>query len=132
VTGSVNQLGQVQAIGGINEKIEGFYDICRLRGLTGQQGVLMPVSNTKHLMLREDVVDAARNEQFKIYAVATIDQGIEILTGVAAGERGADGAFPPGSINARVEAKLKEFASARRAFARRVGDKDEADGPEPS
>ena len=89
VTGSVNQQGEVQAIGGVNEKIEGFFDICRARGLNEEQGVLIPKSNVQHLMLREDVVEAVKNGQFAIYAVDTIDEGIEILTGVKAGERGA-------------------------------------------
>ncbi len=116
VTGSVNQLGEVQAIGGANEKIEGFFDICKLKGMTGEQGVLIPVSNVQHLMLREDVVEAARQGQFRIHAVSTIDEGIEILTGVAAGQREKDGKFPKDSINGRVEAKLRSFAMARHEF----------------
>src|SRR4029453_439694 len=79
VTGSVNQLGEVQAIGGVNEKIEGFFDTCKVRGLTGEQGVLVPAANVQHLMLREDVVEAVRNGKFHIHAVATVDEGIEIL-----------------------------------------------------
>jgi lon-related putative ATP-dependent protease len=122
VTGSVNQLGQVQAIGGVNEKIEGFFDICRLRGLTGRQGVLIPESNRKHLMLRPDVVAAARDGKFQIHAVSTIDEGIALLTGVLAGSRAADGKFPDGSINARVEAKLTQFAEMRRTFGISTGD----------
>ena len=94
VTGSVNQQGEVQAIGGVNEKIEGFFDICRARGLNEEQGVLIPKSNVQHLMLREDVVEAVKNGQFAIYAVGTIDEGIEILTGVKAGERGPRRALP--------------------------------------
>jgi len=117
VTGSVNQHGQVQAIGGANEKIEGFFDICTARGLTGNQGVLMPASNVKHLMLRQDVVDAAADGKFNIYPVETIDQGIELLTGVPAGETDADGKFPPDSVNGRVQATLAEFAENARAFA---------------
>ena len=116
VTGSVNQNGEVQAIGGVNEKIEGFFDICTARGLTGQQGVLIPEANVKHLMLREDVVAACAKRQFSIYSVAHIDEGIEILTGVKAGARGADGLFPAGSINRLVEDKLTEFAAARRKY----------------
>jgi lon-related putative ATP-dependent protease len=116
VTGSVNQLGEVQAIGGVNEKIEGFFDICRLKGLTGEQGVLIPASNVQHLMLREDVVEAARQGKFRIHAVATIDEGIEILTGVPAGQREKDGKFPKDGINGRVETKLRSFAMARHAF----------------
>jgi len=117
VTGAVNQHGEVQAIGGANEKIEGFFDICSARGLSGDQGVLMPESNVKNLMLRRDVLDAVRDGRFHVYAVSTIDQGIETLTGVKAGERGKNGAFPPDSINGRVEARLMELAEQRRAFA---------------
>jgi predicted ATP-dependent protease len=117
VTGSVNQHGQVQAIGGVNEKIEGFFDICKARGLTGDQGVLIPVSNVKHLMLRNDVVEAVEQGQFHVYPVATIDQGIEILTGVPAGERDEEGNYPEGSVNAMVEQRLVEMAEKRRAFS---------------
>jgi lon-related putative ATP-dependent protease len=113
VTGSVNQQGEVQAIGGVNEKIEGFFDVCRARRLDGEQGVLIPKSNVQHLMLREDVVEAVKSGQFSIHAVGTIDEGIEILTGVKAGGRGADGTFPPGTINRLVEDKLKSFAARR-------------------
>jgi lon-related putative ATP-dependent protease len=115
VTGSVNQHGAVQAIGGVNEKIEGFFDICRSRGLTGDQGVLIPSANVKNLMLRHDVVEAAAAGKFHIYPVDTVDQGIEILTGVPAGERDASGQFPAGTINHRVERRLVEFADRARA-----------------
>jgi predicted ATP-dependent protease len=121
VTGSVNQLGQVQAIGGVNEKIEGFFETCRNRGLTGRQGVLIPQANVEHLMLRDEVVEAARDGRFRILPVAGIDQGIALLTGRPAGARGADGAYPPDSVNARVEARLRDFAEARRAFGRSLG-----------
>jgi lon-related putative ATP-dependent protease len=127
VTGSVNQQGEVQAIGGVNEKIEGFFDICRARGLTGEQGVLIPKSNVQHLMLREDVVEAVKNGQFSIYSVGTIDEGIEVLTGVKAGERGGDGRFAPGTINSLVEDKLKSFAERGRDFAKKG--QDAAEGP---
>jgi lon-related putative ATP-dependent protease len=120
VTGSVNQHGQTQAIGGVNEKIEGFFDLCKARGLTGTQGVVIPASNVRHLMLRHDVVEAVRNRQFQIFAVDTIDQGMEILTGVPAGERGADGKFPEGSVNARVEARLIGFAQKRLAASQQA------------
>ncbi|HEY0945010.1 MAG TPA: ATP-binding protein [Opitutaceae bacterium] len=116
VTGSVNQRGEVQAIGGVNEKIEGFFDLCRVRGLNGAQGVLIPSANVKHLMLRGDVVSAAAAGRFHIHPVDTIDQGLALLTGMTAGERGADGAFPAGSFNARVEARLSAFAAQARAF----------------
>ncbi len=118
VTGSVIQLGQIQAIGGVNEKIEGFHDVCKLRGLTGKQGVLIPAANRKHLMLRPDVVEAARDGKFHIHAVFTIDEGMELLTGVDAGSSDADGNFPPGTINARVEAQLIEYAERYQAFGR--------------
>jgi lon-related putative ATP-dependent protease len=116
VTGSVDQYGQIQAIGGVNEKIEGFFDICRAQGLTGAQGVLIPASNVKHLMLRRDIVDAVGAEQFHVYAVETIDQGIELLTGVPAGERDTAGAYPAGSVNQLVEARLLALSEKRLAF----------------
>jgi predicted ATP-dependent protease len=110
VTGSVNQHGEIQAIGGVNEKIEGFFDVCRRRGLTGTQGVLIPASNVKHLMLRQDVVDAVTAGRFHVYPVATVDEGIEILTGIAAGDLDTGGHYPDGSINSRVERRLMGFA----------------------
>jgi len=106
VTGSVNQLGQIQAVGGVNEKIEGFFDVCRARGLTGRQGVLIPEANGRHLMLREDVVRAVSDGQFHVHAVSTVDEGLTLLSGRAAGERGPDGRFPEGSFNAAVEEAL--------------------------
>jgi predicted ATP-dependent protease len=118
VTGSVNQKGEVQAIGGVNEKIEGFFDICRKRGLTGEQGVLIPASNVKHLMLRQDVVDAVADGQFAIYAVEYIDQGIELLTGLRAGEPDDEGNYPEGTINNLVQTRLKVMAEKRRTFAK--------------
>lgn len=126
VTGSVNQNGEVQAIGGVNEKIEGFFDICRARGLTKEQGVLIPASNVDHLMLRRDVVEAAAAGTFRIIPVKTIDQGIEVLTGTISGKRRRGGDFPPGSINALVEAKLHSFAQTRRSFGSR--DRNATDG----
>ncbi len=117
VTGSINQHGEIQAIGGVNEKIEGFFDICRLRGLTGTQGVLIPQGNVQHLMLRQDVVDACASNKFAIYPISNFEQGIALLTGLAAGERAADGRYPAGSINARVEDRLRAFANIRRSFA---------------
>ncbi len=118
VTGSVNQWGEVQAIGGVNEKIEGFFDICKRRGLTGHQGVMIPKANAQHLMLREDIVAAADEGKFKVHAVAHIDEGIEILTGDAAGRRDAHGHFPSGTINHRVEARLRHFAERYRSYHR--------------
>jgi lon-related putative ATP-dependent protease len=124
VTGSVNQFGQVQAIGGVNEKIEGFFDVCKVRGLNGHQGVLIPGANQKHLMLRRDIVAAVSAGKFSIYAVKTIDEGIELLTGVSAGVRGTDGRYPEGTINARVEASLMTFAEMRRSFAKSANGSD--------
>ncbi|HMK78886.1 MAG TPA: ATP-binding protein [Xanthobacteraceae bacterium] len=117
VTGSVNQHGEVQAIGGVNEKIEGFFDICEARGLTGSQGVLIPQANIRHLMLRKDVREACAVGRFAVYPIASIDEGIALLTGVAAGARGPGGAYADGSINARVEDRLRAFAQVRRDFA---------------
>ncbi|MFC1673400.1 Lon protease family protein [Pseudomonadota bacterium] len=116
VTGSVDQLGRVQAIGGVNEKIEGYFDICAERGLTGAEGVMIPAANVKHLMLRSDVVDAAHAGQFHIWAVETIDQGIEILTGQPAGEANDKGEYPIGSVNRAVARALRQFANKARAF----------------
>jgi lon-related putative ATP-dependent protease len=110
VTGSVNQMGEIQAIGGVNEKIEGFYDVCRARELTGRQGVAIPEANVADLMLRKDVIEAVAAGKFHVYPVRTIEEGIELLTGVPAGERGADGNFPEDSVYGRVEAKLIKMA----------------------
>jgi lon-related putative ATP-dependent protease len=117
VTGSVNQKGEVQAIGGVNEKVEGFFDVCVSQGLTGDQGVLIPAANARHLMLRHDVVAACTAGKFHIYPVETIDQGIELLTGVPAGEKDAEGNWPEGTVNARAQARLAKFAESLRGFA---------------
>jgi len=116
VTGSVNQKGEVQPIGGVNEKIEGYFDVCSIDGLTGEQGVLIPIQNKQDLMLREDVVEAVRDGKFHIYAVTTIDEGLELLTGVPAGEIKDDGAFPEGSINYLADLKLKDLADTWRDY----------------
>ena len=116
VTGSVNQLGQVQAIGGVNQKIEGFFDLCVARGLTGDQGVLIPATNVVHLMLRQDVVDAVAAGKFHIYPIVTIDEGIEILTGLPAGVADELGVYPEGSVNRRVADRLAEMAAKRKAL----------------
>lgn len=118
ITGSVNQYGKIQAIGGVNEKIEGFFETCLDQGLTGKQGVLIPFANVEHLMLRQDVCDAVERGQFQVHAVKTIDEAIELLTGRVSGARGTDGAFPPDSINALVEERLVGFANARLRFTR--------------
>jgi predicted ATP-dependent protease len=122
VTGSVDQQGDVQAIGGVNEKIEGFFDVCAARGLTGTQGVMIPQANVQHLMLRADVVEACAAGRFAVYQIGTIDQGIALLTGHAAGERGADGRYPDASVNRLVEDRLALFAKARKAFGRDTSD----------
>jgi lon-related putative ATP-dependent protease len=111
VTGSVDQRGQIQAIGGVNEKIEGFFDSCRITGFTGRQGVIIPASNVKHLMLRRDVVAAAEEGRFTILAMDTVDQGLELLTGIPAGAPDAAGSYPDGTLNARVAARLDAFAA---------------------
>ena len=116
ITGSVNQNGEIQAIGGVNEKIEGFFDICNARRLTGSQGVIIPNSNVRSLMLRPDVVEACKSGKFAIYAIKTVDDGLNLLTGLAAGQRQLDGEFPFGSINHLVEERLRTFAEVRRSF----------------
>jgi predicted ATP-dependent protease len=116
VTGSVNQRGQIQTIGGVNEKIEGFFDVCRARGLTGQQGVLIPAANVDNLMLRRDVVEAAAAGLFHIYPVTTVDEGIALLTGLPAGEPDEDGHYSPDTVNGRIVARLKKLAETQRDF----------------
>jgi predicted ATP-dependent protease len=127
VTGSVNQHGEVQAIGGVNEKIEGYFDICQARGLSGEQGVLIPAANVKHLMLRSDVVQAAAEGRFAIYPIETIEQGIELLTGVPAGELDGKGVYPEGSINRRIMDRLDEVAEKQREYGRPPETESEGD-----
>jgi lon-related putative ATP-dependent protease len=117
VTGSVNQRGEVQAIGGVNEKIEGFFEVCKLKGLTGDESVMIPKSNAQDLMLKEEVVKAVKDGRFHIYPVSTIDEGIEILTGIKAGERRKDDTFEPNTLNDRVDRRLKEMAETLTRFA---------------
>jgi len=116
VTGSVNQKGEVQAIGGVNEKIEGFFEVCKAEGFTGKQGVMIPESNVQNLMLKEELVDAVKAGQFHLYAVKTIDEGIEVLTGVKAGERREDGTFENGTVIHKVDKRLKNMAERLRDF----------------
>ncbi|MFQ5843226.1 MAG: S16 family serine protease, partial [Thermodesulfobacteriota bacterium] len=116
VTGSVNQKGEIQPIGGVNEKIEGFFDVCKAKGLTGRQGVMVPHQNVDDLMLRKDVVKAVEEGKFHIYPVKTIDQGVEVLTGTGAGERGEDGSFGEGTVNFLVDRRLKELAAGIKEF----------------
>ena len=122
VTGSVNQKGEVQPIGGVNQKIEGFFDVCKAKGLTGDQGVMVPHQNVRNLMLREDIVQAVRDGKFHIYAVKTIDEGIEVLTGVSSGERQADGTYPEGTLNHRADRQLAEFANRMKGYHATVGE----------
>ena len=116
VTGSVNQKGEVQAIGGVNEKIEGFFEVCKAKGLTGKQGVMMPESNVQNLMLKEEIVDAVKEGKFHIISVKTIDEGIEVLTGVKAGEKQKDGTFEEGTVNDRVDKRLKQMAEKLKEY----------------
>jgi predicted ATP-dependent protease len=116
VTGSVNQKGEIQPIGGVNQKIEGFFDVCKAEGLTGEQGVMIPHLNIRHLMLREDVVKAVHDGQFHIYSVKNIDEGIEILTGMPAGMRQEDGSYPQGTVNYLVNMRLGEYARRMKDF----------------
>ena len=129
VTGSINQNGEVQAIGGANQKIEGFFDVCKAKGITGKQGVMIPRDNMQNLALRDDVVEAVQSGQFTIYAVATIDECIEVLTGVPAGELQEDGAYPEGTIHRLVEERLEEMAEISKNFGK---DKDSGDEGEDS
>ena len=130
VTGSVNQNGDVQPIGGINQKVEGFYQVCKAKGLTGTQGVMMPSLNLRNLMLREEVVDAVRQGKFHVYAVDSVDRGMEILSGITVGRRRKDGSYPPQSINGRVVAQLTGMAAKLKPFqGARGGRSAKADQP---
>jgi hypothetical protein len=115
LTGSINQMGEFQPIGGVNEKIEGFFAVCKARGLTGSQGVVIPKLNVKNLMLKKEVAQAVKDGKFGIYAVATVDEAITILTGVPAGERLTGGTWPAGTFNFLVDKRLKEFAKKQKA-----------------
>ncbi len=130
VTGSMNQKGEVQAIGGVNEKVEGFFEVCKAKGLTGEQGVLIPESNVQNLMLKEEVVAAVREGKFHIYSVKTIDQGIEILTGVKAGKKQPDGGFKKGTVNYGVDKHLRAMAEKLREFPEFVVEKRKRSGGE--
>ncbi len=127
MTGSVDQHGGCSDRRGVNEKIEGFFDVCRARGLTGRQGVLIPAANVKHLMLRQDVVEAAAAKTFHIHAIETIDQGIEVLTGIEAGRPDAEGAFPIGSVNRAVVRGLQRLAKLERKAEEKPRRKREAE-----
>jgi predicted ATP-dependent protease len=112
----VNQKGEVQAIGGVNEKIEGFFEVCKAKGFTGKQGIMMPESNVQNLMLKEEIVDAVKEGKFRIISVRTIDEGIEVLTGVKAGERQKEGTFDEGTVNDRVDKRLRQMAEKLKEF----------------
>jgi predicted ATP-dependent protease len=116
VTGSVNQIGEVQPIGGVNEKIEGYFEICKARELSGQHGVLIPRSNVRNLMLKKEVVEAVKAGKFHIFPVKTIEEGIEILTGVPAGKQLPDGSFEKDSVYDRVDRRLREMAETAKRF----------------
>jgi Lon-like ATP-dependent protease len=116
VTGSMNQFGEVQPVGGIVPKIEGFFRVCKERGLTGEQGVVIPATNVKDLMLDKEIVAAAKAGKFKVHAIRTVDEGLELLTGVEAGRQRKDGSWTPGSVNARVDARLCEMALTLKRF----------------
>lgn len=121
VTGSVNQRGQIQPIGGVNEKIEGFFALCQARGLSGDQGVIIPVQNVRNLMLKSAVIEAVRAGKFSVWAVGTVDEGIEILTGLPAGQRQEDGSWPEGTVNFLVDKRLQELAEALHQFGQGKG-----------
>ncbi len=123
VTGSVNQKGEIQPIGGATEKIEGFFSVCKLKGLTGNQGVMIPHQNVSNLALSDEVIEAVEQGKFHIYPVETIDQGIEILTGKPAGQIGSDGTYPAGTINALVSQKLKEYTDTLIKLGKSAEDK---------
>ena len=116
VTGSLNQKGEIQPIGGVNEKIEGFFDVCKAKGLNGDQGVIIPHQNVKHLMLRKDVREAVDKGRFHIYAIKTIDEGIEILTGIKAGRKKKDGTFEADTVNYLVDQELQRLAKSWKTF----------------
>ncbi len=127
ITGSINQKGELQPIGGVNEKVEGFFSVCRNRGLTGDQGVIIPALNVKNLMLKKEVVEAVREGKFRIYAVSTVNEALEILTGLPAGDRSGDGAWPEGSVNFLVDKRLKDMAKKLKADDKREEKKEKTE-----
>jgi predicted ATP-dependent protease len=125
VTGSVNQKGQIQAIGGVNQKIEGFFDVCEEKGLTGQQGVLIPIANVNNLMLKKEVIDAVKKGDFHIYQVSTVEEGIEILTGVPAGNKDKEGNYAVGTVFGKVQEKLKKYLERSLKIKKEFGDEED-------
>lgn len=116
MTGSVNQKGEVQAIGGVNEKIEGFFEVCKINSLTGDQGVMIPESNLQNLMLKEEIVEAVKSGKFHIFVVGSIEEGIELLTGVKAGKRLPDGSFEENTVYGKVDKRLQEMADILKQY----------------
>jgi len=125
VTGSMDQNGDVQPIGGVNEKIEGFFDLCNIRGLNGSHGVIIPKRNIRHLMLKQEVVDAVRNGKFNIYPIDKVEEGLEILTGIEAGDTKEDGTYPEGSINYLVMKRLEEISESLEKKKEKEEEKEE-------
>jgi len=125
ITGSVNQHGEVQAIGGVNEKIEGFFDICRARGLTGAEGVIIPHANRKHLMLNQEVRDAVARGAFQVHAVSHVDQALELLTGLPAGQPDKDGIYPSDSVNGQIQERLATFFAVRQHINQAKGEEED-------
>jgi len=128
ITGSVNQKGQIQPIGGVNEKVEGFYEVCKAKGLTGEQGVIIPHQNVKNLMLKKEVVQAVKDKKFHIYPIESVDQAVELLTGKEAGSKGSTGKFRAGTVNYLVDKKLREFAEDYRKFGRQSTNNKKGNG----
>jgi predicted ATP-dependent protease len=125
VTGSVNQKGKIQAIGGVNHKVEGFFDVCQAKGLNGKQGVMVPQSNVKNLMLKKEVIDAVEEGKYHLYKVSTVEEGIEILTGVPAGNPDEEGNYPEGTVFGEVQKKLKEYLERSYKFRKEFEEKEE-------
>ncbi len=123
VTGSINQLGDIQPIGGVNEKIDGFFDVCKAKGMSGDEGVIIPKQNERHLMLRKDVAKAVKDGKFHIYSVGNLDEGLELLLGKKAGQAKKDGSYPPTSVHGMVIKKLKHMTQALKKFEGASGDK---------
>ena len=121
VTGSVNQYGQVQAVGGVTQKVEGFFEVCKVRGFTGDQGVILPEANVKTLMLKDEAVQAVRDGKFHIWSVRSVDEGIELLTGIPAGNRAGDGSYPTGTVHQLVDSRLRQYARRLNEYARAAG-----------
>jgi predicted ATP-dependent protease len=121
VTGSVNQKGEIQAIGGVNQKVEGFFDVCKTKGLAGNQGVLIPKANVKNLMIKKEVIDAVKNKQFHIYPVATVEEGIAILTGKPVGKPDQEGNYPEDTIFGKVQQKLKKYLKKSMNLKKKFG-----------